>query len=219
MALVFPLSVAGFLDELPVQSVSFQCPELVEMSQTAGGDLITGNIGNRLWQGEIMLGRLTRAETQDAQVLIDAVRGACRSFMAYHTTYPYPKADPSGSLLGVASPQIKALDADTRLISLKGLPAGYVLGRGDYLSFDYRTSPTRFALHRIVDASVIANGFGETALFEVIPNIRSGASANTAVSLAKPHCKALIVPGAVQPGRQTRFMTDGMSFQFQQTLR
>ncbi|UOA25896.1 hypothetical protein DSM107133_00585 [Pseudosulfitobacter sp. DSM 107133] len=217
MPLTFPLSTSDFMDELPIARVSFELPETVEMSRAAGGDLLTGRIGNDLWQGEVTLGRLTRAEARDALALVDAVRGPGRSFCAYHAAFAYPLMDPTGAILGAATPQIATLDTDTRLLSLKGLPSGYVLSRGDYLSFEYRT-PVRYALHRIQEISVTANGSGVTPLFEVNPNIRPGAVTDTIVRLIKPFCKAVIVPGSVSSGQQTRFTHEGQSFMFQQTL-
>lgn len=220
MPVSFPMNIAAFLDMLPVKSVVFELPEAVEMSRTGGGELLRSNIGNRLWQGEVMLGNLLPYEARDAQALIDLMRGAGSSFLAYHTRFPFPRQDPTGAIVAGASPQILALDAgDARLMSLKGLPVGYALTRGDYLSFTYGLNPVRYGLHRVQEVSVLANGAGETPLFEVMPPLRPGVELDGAVELRRAHCKAVIVPDSTQTGRQTRFMRDGMSFKFQQTLR
>lgn len=105
------------------------------------------------------------------------------------------------------------------MIGLKDLPAGYSLRRGDYLSFTYAFNPTRYGLHRVQDITVVADGAGETPFFEVIPPLEPGAVAETPVQLVGAHCKAIIVPGSTQTGRQSKFMRDGMSFKFIQTLR
>ena len=49
--------------------------------------------------------------------------------------------------------------SDNKSLKLGGLPAGYSLRRGDMLHFDYGSSPTRRALHRIVEDAT-ANGPG-----------------------------------------------------------
>ena len=219
MAFAFPMAVADFLDLLPIKSLSLECPEVSEVSRTSGGELIPANIGTRLWQGEVKLGRIRRQKAREIEALIDVMRASGASFMAYRTTSPFPAADPDGSLLGAATPQIKALSNDARIIQLKGLPAGYTLTRGDELSFSYRTDPVRFALHRVAEVSVTATGAGETAFFQVTPNLRPGAAVDAAVQLIKPQCKAMIVPGSVRPGHTNRFITDGMNFDFMQTLR
>ncbi|WP_436399303.1 hypothetical protein [Roseobacter sp. S98] len=220
MPVSFPMSVADFLDALPVSSVQFELPEAVELSRTGGGELLVASVGARLWQGEIMLGKMLPEEARQAQALIDLVRGAGASFLAYHRRFPYPASDPQGAVIETASPAIRALDgADARLIALEALPPGFVLTRGDYLSFTYGLNPLRYALHRVQEASVVADGAGDTALFEVNPPLEPGAATGTAVELVRAHCKAVIVPGSVQPGRQAKFMRDGVSFRFQQTLR
>lgn len=220
MPVTFPMPYAEFLGALPVKSVEFDLPEAVEMSRTAGGDLLVAAIGARLWQGEVMLGKLNPWEAQDAQALIDLMRGAGSSFLATHTRYPFPRQDPTGSILGASTVQIAALDGtDARLISLKGLPVGYALSRGDMLSFTYGATPLRYALHRVQDAQITADGSGVTPVFEVLPHIAPSAQVDAAVTLARPHCKAIIVPESTQTGRQSRFMRDGMSFRFLQTLR
>ncbi len=80
MPLQFPLSYSEFLGALPISSITLECPEVVEVSQTAGAEALTASIGNRYWMGEIRLGRMQRHEKREAQILIDAVRGAGGSF-------------------------------------------------------------------------------------------------------------------------------------------
>lgn len=219
MVATFPLSLANFLKSLPVSRITFNLPEAVEVSRTAGGDIATASLGTRLWQGEVVLGRLPRAEAQEAEALIDLARGSEASFMVTPLHRPGPQRDPRGTLLGLYAPKIRYLPIDARTMSLWGLPPGYVLKRGDYLAFSYRSSPTRFALHRIQDATVTANASGIAELFEVRPHIRPGAVVNAAVTLIEAACKAVIIPDSVEPGRTSRFVSDGMSFSFMQTLR
>ena len=95
-----------------------------------------------------------------------------------------------------------------------GLPAGYVLTRGDYLAF---TCSGVRALHRIVTNTVSANGAGTTGTFEVTPRIRAGASVGLAVTLVKAACKAVLVPGSVNKGRSRKTITREMAFRFSQS--
>lgn len=219
MVATFPLSLGSFLEALPVRDIMFTLPEAVEMSRTAGGDIGTASLGTRLWQGEITLGRLRRHEAHDAEALVDLARGTEASFLASPLQNPAPQADPLGALLGTATPRIGLLPLDARLIGLKGLPAGYRLKRGDFLAFTYRANPTRYALHRVQDALVIAASNGTIAAIEVRPHIRPGAVLDAPVTLLRPACKAIIIPDTVQAGRASRFITEGLSFEFMQTLR
>lgn len=218
MPLSFPLSYAEFMGVLPISGVVMDCPEVVEMSQTAGGEVLADEIGNRYWQGEVKLGRMMRYEKREAQVLFDEVRGAGGSFFVNDVAQEYPQDDPDGAGLAGLTPQIASLPSDARLISLKGLP-NYTLRRGDHLAFEYRSAPIRYALHRVVDSVVSTQGSGVTPVFQVQPHIQPGATVDTAVQLIRPACKAIILPDGVQRGSTTRFIHEGMSFRFMQTLR
>lgn len=218
MPLAYPLPLASFLDVLKVSEFTLDVPELVEASQTAGGEMLSSTIGNALWQGEVQLGPLTPQEAQDARVLISTARKAGGSFLVTDIGHRHPKADPGGAATATKTPAIAALPSDARLISLSGVP-NLMLTRGDYLSFTYMTGPVRYAFHRVVDASVAAGGDGLTGTFEVEPPLQPGATVGTPVALSNAICKAIIVPGSVQPGRRRGFTHEGMSFRFQQTLR
>lgn len=218
MALTFPLSTAQFMDLLPIKEMTFELSEALETDETGGGEILTADLGARLWQGEIALGDMTPDEADTALALIDLLRRAGGSFMVHDRARPWPRSDWQGAALATFSPTIYALHASTRELRLAGVPAGYALRPRDGLAFAYGSNPTRFALHRVVQG-VAANGAGLTPQIEVVPNIRPGASVGTAIQLIKPACKAVIVPGSYQPGRRKARLTTGASFRWQQTLR
>ena len=218
MALAYPLTRAQFMDILPISAQSLTLPEQMELNRTGSGEQLAADLGDRLWQGEITLGRLMRSEAGRSEVLIDLSRQAGRSFLLYDTRRPAPLLDPTGSILGAATPTIDTLSGDPRELRVTGLPAGYVLSPGDYLSFTYGASPVRYALHRVV-ATTTASGLGLTPLFEVTPHIRSGAVIGAAVTLRKAHCKAVILAGSVKDGVGRRTITEGIGFGYVQTLR
>lgn len=218
MAYSFPLATAEFMDLLPIREMSFELSEAMETDETGGGELLTSDLGTRLWQGEILLGDMTPDEADDALGMLDLIRRAGGSFMVHDRARPWPRADWQGAAISGASPVLHTIAASTREIRLAGLPAGYQLRRRDCLAFSYGAGPTRFALHRLA-APVTANGSGLTPLVEVVPNIRPGASTGAAVTLVTAACKAVIVPGSYQPGRRKGRLTTGASFKWQQTLR
>lgn len=216
MALTYPLPLASFADILPAAEVAFHLPDVGMQNRTAKGEQLTADIGERLWQGRITLGKLTRAEAGRPETLIDQLRQGGRSFQIYDLYRPNPTLDPTGSILGAAAVTILALGGDARELSLTGLPVGYTLSVGDMLSFAYGSLQ---ALHRVVTTTVVANGAGQTALFEVQPAIRPGASAGAAVSLNKAWCKAVPVYGSIEEALRRRTITEGMAFDWVQTLR
>ncbi|MFD1914110.1 hypothetical protein [Halodurantibacterium flavum] len=214
--LTFPLSTDDFLRRLPISRMTFELQEAMEFSETDQGDLITADLGTRLWQGEITLGRITSDEAADAITLIDVLRSAGRSFAAFDTNRPGPRNDPDGAQLGTATVTVSALSA--RELRLSGLPAGYVLRRGDYLGWDYGSNPVRRALHKVVDLAAMADPAG-TVSFEVVPHLRAGATSLGPVRLLRPWCTAIILPGSTNPGTVSSTITEGASFRWRQTLR
>jgi len=217
MLLAYPLPLAEFADILPVAELSFQLPEAVSQSRTLRGEQLSAEVGDRLWQGRVTLGRLTRGEAGRAEVLIDVVRqNSARSFLIYDRFRANPRSDPAGTLLGAAAVSILALGADARLMALAGLPAGYTLSAGDHLSFAYGALQ---ALHRVVATTVTANGAGQTPMFEVIPAIRPGALPGAAVQLRRACCKAVVVAGSVEEAVRRSTISEGLAFDWVQSLR
>ncbi|WP_323780167.1 hypothetical protein [Thalassovita sp.] len=219
MALSYPLSASDFFAWLPISQITFHLPGAYEASETGDGEVITAQLGTRLWTGEVTLGRMSYDEIARAEVYLAALQQPGRAFMAFDRRRPVPLADPTGSAISGITAQISSLASNNRDLSLTNLPAGYRLGVGDYLSFSYGSSPTRTALHRIQTTQADADAGGETGLFEVVPHIRPGAVIGAGVTLVQPACKALIVPDSVEPGSNRSRINEGFKFRFRQTLR
>jgi len=100
------------------------------------------------------LADLIDAQMQELAVL----RGAGASFMAYDVTRGAPLFDPTGAVLGAATPTIHELLAGARELRLAGLPGGYVISSGDYVGFACGLGPVRQALHRVVTGGVAGVG-------------------------------------------------------------
>lgn len=158
------------------------------------GQILIADLGPALWSADVTTVEMLHRDATELEALADAIGGPSGSFYLYDPRSAYPKADPTGALLGAANVQINSLP-DAKSISLKGLPPGYVLSAGDYLAFDYASNPTRRALHRLAEA-VTANGAGVTPAVEVRPFLRPGAAVSAAVMLKKAAARAIIVPGS-----------------------
>lgn len=218
MAYTYPLSLAQFFDILPISEIIFDIPDAVQMDETEGGELIIAELGTRLWQGEVRLGDMTANEAAEVGAMLDVLRGAGASFMAYDVARPGPRLDVTGAGLGASTPTMTQVTSDNREIRLSGLPSGYQLKRYDYVGFQYGSNPTRFALHRLAsNGTAVAEGV--TQLIQVTPPLSPGWIEGVAVSLVKASCKARLVPGSVQPGRRRATMTVGAGFKFVQTMR
>lgn len=211
MALASPLTTAQFWDKLQrIAQVQVWLNEPARIDRTAGGVVLKASLGAAVWRASLTLyddPLWDRAAEVEALIALAARPGM--AFLAYDPRKPYPASDPDGSVLGAAVPQISALDANNRELSLSDLPAGYVLTPGDLIGFEYGSSPTRYALHRLVSGAT-ADGTGAAGPVEVTPPIRPGASTGTAVTLVRPVMKAVLepdpqyggaVPGVVQGAR------------------
>ena len=216
MAFQFPMGLADFWDKLPIQSIVMDLPDRKEINETEGGEVMDADIGSALWQGEVKLGAMTPSEAMDAEVLLDLLRPAGRTFHLYDVHRPAPKYDPTFAIGSGAAVTLTSRNANNREIKLTGLPNGYKLQRGDYLAFSYDAG--RIALHRVVSVQVTAPATGETAWIEVQPSLRPPTTAGQTVWLYKPICMAKIVPASVEKGQRDTWMTRGTSFRFVQSV-
>lgn len=216
MPVSFPLDPAEWFGLLPISAMTLDPAENVVGDMNARGEWFTDDVAPMLWRGEITLARMTQAEAAHAAVMMDLIRPSGRLFWVFDSRRPTPIADPGGLVLGTAAPVIASLSGGNRELALAGLPAGYVLQRGDYLGFDY--DGTRRALHRVAAAEVIADTSGVTPVFEVSTLIQPGATPGTAVSLIRPAIPVLREIGSVGTGQMRGTITEGFTFRFAQTL-
>lgn len=218
MALSYPLGLFQFFDDLELSTGMFTLGESRQFNQNGGGHILDASLGSRLWSGEIALIPLKHQELAKAEARIELVLEPGASFLVYDKRCTWPYADPTGSILGAATPTLGAVDPNNVDVTIAGLPVGYALTRGDMFSFSYLSSPTRRALHRIITTAT-ADGSGN-AVVQVTPAIRSGYALAAAVNFNKPVCKAKIIPGSYKPssGSPGR-LSGGVTFQFRQTLK
>lgn len=217
--LSFPVSWADFAAALKVARVRFAPVEQMEVTGMASGQVLRADLAPRLWRGEIALAPAYHADAAATEALLSVLASPGASFMLADPRYRGPVADPGGVMLGGAAPEILAVEStDARILSLEGLPAGYVLRRGDMLGFAYEddAETTLHALHRIVTAETIASAEGETGWIQVVPPLQPGAEAGLAVNLINPQIKAILLePGY---GNSVPLFTDAQTFGFVQVL-
>lgn len=216
MPVTFPLESRDWWGALPIGSLTFDPVEQVVGDMTGKGEWITDDVAPMLWQGEVTLARMTAAEAAHAAAFMDLIRPAGRLFWAYDIRRPAPLADPRGLILGAAAPVIHELPAGGREIALSGLPARYVLSRGDYLRF--ARDGGRYALHRVAEARVVAGDDGTTPAFELSTMIQPGAVTGAPVALVRAAVPCMRVPGSIIPGQTRAAITEGMTMKFIQTM-
>jgi hypothetical protein len=180
-----------------VKDVAFWPMWRQEISRQAGGRSQAKDLGPPLWRASFTTAPIALASVGPAEAALIDLGGSAGSFLAYDPRRPYPQAHADGAFSDTAT--IKALDGGNAfMMSLAGLPVGFQLTPGDYLSFDYGAEPSR-ALHVVMAAPGPADGSGDTASFRVAPAIRLGALSGASVTLKRASCEMILEPGQAPP--------------------
>ncbi len=219
--LASPLTLAQLFDHPLFGASAMSCflPDNRRFNKTGGGLVFGSERGARLWQGSIQMTVLPHADAAEIDALMSLVTGNGMAFLMYDSRSAYPRADPTGSILGASAPTISFVNANRADINISGLPAGYVLSAGDTLAFTYGSAPVRYAMHRIVVGRT-ASGGGVASTLQISPPVRTTGLAGTPVTLIKSPMIAQVVPGSyVPPNFQTGVISSPGSFDFMQTLR
>lgn len=216
MALPATLPLASFFGGLRIAEAEFDLPSGQQISRTRGGEILSADIAVRLWRGTATIAAAHHADADALRARLAWLGSAGRSFLAYPSPRIGPRLDPDGAILGASTPVIHTLASNNREMRISGLPPGYALSDGDCLSLVYGSSPVRYGFHQIVVGGP-ADGGGVTPLLEVIPHIRPGALIGAPVTLVRPVMKAILA-SAPSYGRIRLAVTDGISFEFIQTL-
>ena len=220
MAITFPAGLDVFFSKLPIQSAEPDLQDSYEAEETGRGEIITTEMGERLWQMTVNLRPMEYDEAEEIQALIRMFRRAGATFLAYPIPRMYPRFDPNGSaiLSSGLQPVLHTVGANMRDIRIGGLPPGYRLAGGDFISWAYGSNPTRNALHQVVGATVSAASNGITPNLEVNPPVRLGYETPQNVAITRPRMKALILPGSASPAKMAGMWATGASFTIRQTL-
>jgi len=217
MTLAFPLTVDQFAGRFLVRDRGFELSEDRELSETGGADLLTADLGPRLWHGYYELKKQTHRDAEVIKGLIEALQYGSHAFHAFDHVLPGPTTDPQGVVTAGLNASVLAVNADNRHVSLIGMPAGFTLTEGDRFSI---MSPSgAVALHRVLSSTVVAGGSGATPEFEVVPHVLPGVQVGDAVALFRSYFKARIVPGSFKKGRPRDLHVEGMRFDFIQQVK
>jgi hypothetical protein len=212
MAITYPYSVSFLADRLKIASLVWDVQRNDELSGSGDSRIWQAELADPLWSATVNLAAGYNNNMKQIAALIRKLHGAQESFFLYDPMSRYPQADPDGSLLGASVVRIDSVGAGGRTISLNGLPAGYVLTLADKMQIAYATSPVRYAFLEVSDQTVVASGGGVTSAFEVFPNAPVGVAVNDVVTLIKPACRMIIMPGSHNPGTGSPLITTDGAF-------
>ena len=199
MSISFPLNFVDFWDLFQVLdgTSEFQIVERMAESEDGGGNTIGARLGQSKIMCDVMIAPMYSDLAGRVTSMITVLIGRSGTLYAYDRLHPYPIKDPTGSIVGSSTVQVRTKGSDNRSLSLKGLPASYSLTAGDWMSVTY--SSGKKALLRVGE-DVTANGSGITSEFEVYPFLSTGIAVDDNVDLKKPEGKFEIVRGSYRPG-------------------
>lgn len=212
MAITYPYPVSFLADRLNIEAVIWDIKRNDELSGSGDSRVWQAELAPPLWTGDVKLNIGRNASLKQIAVLIRKLHGAQEQFYLFDPLSKYPQSDPTGSILGASAVRVNSVGTGGRTISLRGLPAGYVLTLSDKMEIAYGASPVRNAFLEVSDLLVTADGSGVTGQFEVFPNAPTGVAANDVVTLAKPACKVFIMPTSHNPGSASGLITTGAAF-------
>jgi len=216
MVQTLPMPLAEFWSPLRVASLSLSLPAAAEISRTAGGEIIVAELGARLWSARVTLAPIGIESAAALQVKLRLLPRAGASLFVSPRIRDCPARDPNG-VIAASNVSIASLPAGNQTLSLAGLPAGYALSAGDYLAFNYG-NPVLQAFHQMV-GDARADAAGIVPAFEIVPQLRPGATIGASVTLVKPAFKALLIPGSLNEGVMQRTRLAGVTFDLIQTLK
>lgn len=190
----------NLLVDFPGWSTEFDLLYRQEMSRTAGGTTIVKDMGTPLWRASFSTRALRPNELDTWRAKLKALEGGLKEFWGAPSSRCYPIAYPKGQGMGnVSAVTIASIGGDRKSVTLAGLPVGYKFSVGDYVQLGTRN------LHQIVAA--------DGAEIEFRPHIWPETKAGDAVTLVRPICKMMIVPGSLSSSAELATGRGTISFQ------
>lgn len=213
MAATFPLPLASLNDLFLVASGMWMPARQQEINGLGSAEFSTAELGPSYWRARVDLAPMEMADFLKVRSRFMLLDGSRQTFLYASPESSYPQADPQGEAVAASTVRIKSVGSDNKSVALKGLPAGYVITEGDFFGVTYSTS--RRALY-VANATVTADGSGDTAEFECRFHVRPGTAANDLVSLAPAVAKVKLLPNSLSWNGKGKLVN--MSFDIQQTL-
>ncbi|SEH22524.1 hypothetical protein [Rhizobium sp. NFR12] len=209
-----PLALSAVFNKLPISTVKWDIQRNDELSGNGDGDVWSADLADPLWTAEITLGRGLHSELKQAAAILRALDGSRQAFMCCDPLSLFPQADPKGTILGSAAVAVRVVDADRRVLRVKGLPVGYTLTVGDKLQI------TQGSLRRFheIGATVAASSTGQSDL-SVFPRLPLTLAVDATVTLIRPSCPVIVAPGSHDPGTGRHTITEGATFKVLQKKR
>lgn len=217
MAISFPRPLTDLADFLPIRSIRWRLQRADEFAGLASSQSIAIEMADPLWAADIECADGYWAEARVIDARLNSLEGSIRAFELCNPLARAPAYDPTGAILGASSVTIAAIGSEFDTLSLAGLPAGYRISEGDFLSVDFGADPVRAAPFQVLE-TVTASGAGVAPAFRVIPHVWPGITTGLEVRLIDPRGHFFIAPQSLKTGAIKRALVEGSSFSVLQRI-
>ncbi len=165
-----------------------------EMSRDAAGVSQAKDLGPAVWSWRFRSRSLDLVDAQNLMADLRSLNGAVHSFFVHPTERPFPVAASGPGDLTGSTVTVKNISAGRDELAVEGLPANFVLTRGDFLSIATTGGGIAF-VELAEDQPAFASG--ATTLGAVSPIVVPGVEVGAAVTLVNPPCEVRLVPGTL----------------------
>jgi len=195
MAVTFP--VTNLLSN-KVLTTKFVLTPRQSISRTAGGAALAYDFGVAIWAAAYETVKMSYDDCVDFQAQLHSIEGAAGTFYGRDTRRIYPRNYPTGAFSDTGT--VLSLNADGKSLAFTGLPASFVINRGDYFQVTVSGTPRLYQMSE----AVTANGSGVTAQKTAEPHFDPAMTTGSAVVFQNPACVMRLEPGSIQFNDQGR---------------
>lgn len=206
MAITFPRANVLSAVKFSADGYSFALQYRQEQSRAASGITYVKDFGDPLWRMRATTVPLAVNDALDYEALLETLGGGLQQFLGWDLRRAFPRSAPTGSFSDTAS--VSSLNFSNGTVAIKGLPAGFVVSRGDYLSVVVNDRPALLQASETVTAS----GSGITSSFVVSPGLPVGISVNDPIRFKRASTIMTIIPGSIQK-QQVDSVLSSVSFE------
>lgn len=185
----YPLAFLG--GRLCIRSVTLDQRRNDELSGTGDGRIWTSQLASPLWAAQLDLHNQRAVKAREINAKIWALDGTRRSFVFADPTYK-----PASGATQAAGASIASISTDRTTIGIKGLPAGYSVGWGDYFSINWGAGKIFFGA--FVEQGT-ASGGGVVAQMSVTPYLPHGITVDAVIELIRPRLRMIVPPNGYSP--------------------
>lgn len=166
-----------------------------EISKQANGVTLAKDLGSPLWMAKYTSIEYPLYTTQAFMADFESLGGSVRPFWLHTAKRPMPASVNPFSPPTLTGVTVLALGVDTVSIRFTGLPAFFVISKGDYIGIDIPGGGKELLL---AATGSTANGAGNSPFLDVTHPIRSTVAVGQTVTLINPVIEALLIPNTLQ---------------------